>query len=393
MGLMLICTGLSAQVSTDSLTIYFKVNHYDYDPSFRGNGQRMDEFVQKVRNVQSLPDFTNILVVNLESSSSPEGSFEFNESLALKRFDSIEKYLRSRLDFADSTVVESHALEDWDGLVRILRDSDYDWKDEALQLISEEADLDQREAKLRVLRGGQPWNQMLQEIFPDLRKFTIIIRCGMIVPILEEEEDIVPEQLFQEELVLLDTQVEAPAVAYKPKRISKLKTNLVGLGMGHANLAYEFPVAKHWSISLPFYYSGGFDYFKSTIKFRGIVFQPELRYYLRDNDGFYAGAHFGLGWYNFALDGEWRIQDHMGKTPSIGAGIGCGYSLQFPSNPRWGMEFAVGAGVYHSKYDVFYNEPNGPYHRVGVERTWFGIDNAAISFTYNFGAAKKGGKK
>ena len=57
------------------------------------------------------------------------------------------------------------------------------------------------------------------------------------------------------------------------------------------------------------------------------------------------------------------------------------------------MEFAVGGGVYDSKYDLFYNEANGPYHQKGVRKIWYGVDNASISFTYKFDVKQKGGKK
>jgi hypothetical protein len=106
-----------------------------------------------------------------------------------------------------------------------------------------------------------------------------------------------------------------------------------------------------------------------------------------------VGAHLGLGWYNYALDGNFRIQDQDGDCPSWGGGLAVGYTFQFKSNPRWGMEFALGAGVYDSKYDLFYNEVNGPYYKRGLHKTWFGIDNAAVSFTYKFDMKKKGGNK
>ena len=72
--------------------------------------------------------------------------------------------------------------------------------------------------------------------------------------------------------------------------------------------------------------------------------------------------------------------------------MGLGYSLKFKKNPRWGMEFELGAGVYDVLYDSFYNENNGPYNEKAVRDIWIGIDNAAVSFTYNFDL-KKGGKK
>lgn len=176
-----------------------------------------------------------------------------------------------------------------------------------------------------------------------------------------------------------------------------IKTNTLGLALLIPNLAVEYDIVPHLSVSLPFYYSGGYDYFKETIKFRCIVIQPELRYYpwlpQGTNSGFYLGAHLGLGWYNFALDGKYRYQDHRGRTPSYGGGLGIGYSLSFKRNPKWGMEFALGAGVYNSKYDILYNEHNGPYAESAVQKLFIGIDNASLAFIYRFDMDKKGGNR
>ena len=76
-----------------------------------------------------------------------------------------------------------------------------------------------------------------------------------------------------------------------------------------------------------------------------------------------------------------------------GGGLGIGYTLPFKKNPRWGVEFAIGAGVYDVKYDVFYNEVNGPYAEHGVHDTFFGIDNASIAFTYKFDMKRKEGRR
>ena len=164
-----------------------------------------------------------------------------------------------------------------------------------------------------------------------------------------------------------------------------------------ANISIEYDVCQHISVALPVHYCG-FDYFKETVKFRGLSIQPEVRYYPwldenMKNNGFFVGAHLGAGLYNFALGGDYRVQDHKGKRPAYGGGIGLGYELKFKKNPRWGMEFSIGGGVYDVCYDIFYNENNGPYYEKKVRDIWFGVDNASISFTYMFDLVKKGGKK
>jgi hypothetical protein len=57
------------------------------------------------------------------------------------------------------------------------------------------------------------------------------------------------------------------------------------------------------------------------------------------------------------------------------------------------MEFALGGGVYKSTYDMFFNEANGPIYSEDNQKVWFGVDNAAVSFTYKFDVKQKGGRK
>ena len=172
-----------------------------------------------------------------------------------------------------------------------------------------------------------------------------------------------------------------------------IKTNTLGLGLAIANVAAEIDLAKHWSFSLPVYYSA-WDYFKSTIKFRTFAVQPEFRYWLSDeNDGFFAGAHFGLAYYNVAFDGDYRYQDHNCNTPAIGGGVSMGYRLPISKNNRWRVEFSLGAGAYTTHHDKFYNTPNtkGGLMIETIKKTYWGIDHAAVSFSYSFDLKKKGG--
>ena len=198
-----------------------------------------------------------------------------------------------------------------------------------------------------------------------------------------------------------DVAVTMPSVQHKPQQKSDwsrkltIKTNLIGDAFLMANLALEIDIIKNLSFALPVYWSG-WDYAGiHTLKFRTFMIQPEFRYYIPKTNGLYVGAHFGVGHWNFALgdhapmlglddlDG-WRYQDHKGESPAIGGGLSLGYALQFKKNPNWGMEFAIGGGVYDAKYDVFYNEENGPYHERGARTTYIGVDNVSVSFTYKF---------
>lgn len=168
-----------------------------------------------------------------------------------------------------------------------------------------------------------------------------------------------------------------------------VKSNSIGWAMAIANAAFEIDIAKHFSFNLPIYYSG-INYFTQTVKFRMFGVYPEFRYWIKERDGLFVGVHGGLAYYNFALGGDWRIQDKDGRTPAIGGGINVGYRMPLTKrNPRWKVEFSLGGGVYDAHYEKFVNEKDGPKAQGSVHKTAVALDNVGVSFSYSFGLKKR----
>jgi hypothetical protein len=162
-----------------------------------------------------------------------------------------------------------------------------------------------------------------------------------------------------------------------------VKTNSIGWGFLIANLAGEIDLGKHWSFALPVYYSAC-NYFTSKVKFRTITMQPEVRYWFNDShSGWYTGAHGGISWFNMAIGGDFRYQDHGRCTPALGGGLNGGYRMPLGKNGRWWMEFSLGAGVYKVDYDKFQNRKNGEIMAY-VKQVTFTVDQLAVSFAYRF---------
>lgn len=170
-----------------------------------------------------------------------------------------------------------------------------------------------------------------------------------------------------------------------------IKTNAVGWAMLISNIAVEMDIDKHWSVNFPIYFSA-MNYFTSTVKFRTFALQPELRHWFSNTrNGWFIGAHLGLAWFNYAKGNDWRYQDHDRHTPLLGGGLSGGYRMPISKDERWLIEFSLGTGIYRLHYDIFHNEANGQL--VGnKKRTFFGIDNVAVSFAYRLDL-KKGGKR
>lgn len=157
------------------------------------------------------------------------------------------------------------------------------------------------------------------------------------------------------------------------------------------NIAAEFPLSKRLTLNFPIYYSG-VNLFNSITKFRMVGTMPEVRWNFGRRRQFYAGAHLGLAWYNFAFSGRYRIQDAGGHHPAFGGGFSLGYRLSLSKRIPLGVEFTAGAGIYSLKSDKFFNEQNGAYWQRDVAKTALLPDSFSISLYYGLNF-KRGGAK
>lgn len=390
----------------------FRVNRTIIDSAYSDNAVRMQEIIDFLRTIRQ--DSTiNIIGVSFSGAASPEGSYQLNRKLARGRLEALEKLVRKEVDIPDSLITRNDSYIPWDYLKSQIEDSELVRKDEVIAILEEEARLvvyhhpnthiDNRIVKLKALDGGKVWRQMSKLFFRKMRN-----ACAVFVTYKKElppvqEPIIVPDTVVVEPSVggvetVPDTAAIVDVVIPEKEEWNRklhLKTNAIGLGMAIANGAAEIDLAKHWSFILPVYYSA-WNYFKSTIKFRTFAVQPEFRYWLsEENDGFFGGAHFSLAYYNLAFDGAYRYQDHSRETPSIGGGVSIGYRMPISKNNRWRVEFSLGAGVCALHYDKFHNTPRTKDGLMveSIKKTYWGIDQAAVSFSYSFDLKKKGGKR
>jgi hypothetical protein len=397
-----------AQEEWTEICIDFRLNSHAIDSTYMDNAIRLDEIMSVFRELRR--DTTLVVTkVTFSGVSSPEGHSKINQRLAEERMLALEKYVRSHITLPDSIVVhhDNHYIP-WQYLISEVESSDISHKEEVLSILRlpqkyipyyNNTSIDSRVPALQELDGGRVWRMLNKRFFAKMRN-----ACAVLV-MVKKQQPVVPDPQPQLELqsepedtvvVVMEETLPDPVepVITESKdrqRHVYLKTNAVGWGMLIANIAVEADLAEHWSFTLPFYYSA-LNYFSSDVKFRTACIQPEVRYWLsEENQGWFAGAHFGLGWFNYAKGGDWRYQDHNRNTPLMGGGLSGGYRLSVSKNHKWFMEFSLGTGVYKLHYDVFHNEPNG--QRIDTrKRMFFGIDQAAVSFAYRFDW-KKGGKR
>lgn len=376
----------------DTLEVYFRQSHSTYDPTYMENQVRMDQFIERIKAIEGSTDKT-ILEVDYSAGASPEGSFRFNQQLAQNRANSISNYLHDHVVFGRNAHEVLLASEDYVELKRLVEASTMPYRDEVLALLKDvdgskisEAESTTLKQQLRKLRGGEPWRYMYRHFFPQLRHFTVMVVIGIDIP---------EDMHYEQPLALTAPLPQMPishALLQRPEEVIVeeecprewlLKTNAIGWGMLVPNGAIEYKFNCHWSFNLPIYWSG-LDYFNHKTKFRMFGVYPEMRYWFGKQDGLFVGAHLALVYFNYAVHGSYRIQDHDKDTPAWGGGLNIGYRMPISKNNRWKMEFSAGCGVYDVHYDKFYNEKNGLRAVIDTHKTMFKLDNVAVNLTYSF---------
>lgn len=409
---------LHSRENRTEMYVNFRVNSVVIDTSYLDNASRAKEIVSFLRSIRQNPS-VELLEVAFCGAASPEGSDELNSDLARERLSALEKLVRSQIDIPERLITRNDRYIPWNYLKAEVEKSDLKYRDEILRILNEEPvmvkhhhpnrKVDHRVLKLKQLDRGSAWLELYQQYFAHMRN-------AYVVFVTSEK---VAYDSYEDNTVLIPESIEDLYDFVYPKKEKKtrtrkirpgggriiaressdnrlyLKSNAIALGLGIVNAAVEVDVAQHLSITVPVYYSA-WNYFKSTVKFRCLQFQPELRYWVDEQKtGFFAGAHLGVSSYNFAFGGDYRFQDHDGVTPAIGGGVSLGYRIPISKDSRWLVEFALGAGAYSLNFDMFRNTLNvKDGELVSTHRmTHVGLDQAQITFSYAFDLKRKGGKR
>lgn len=376
----------------------FRVNSTEIDSTFQSNDstlQALDTFLSAVRRDSTI----SITGISFCGSASPEGSNDLNRRLGRQRLSQLEQYVRNTIDIPDSIITRDESYIPWNDFTRVIAQSDIEYKDTVMSILREEPQLvqyyytnqkiDHRIVKLQKLDRGRVWRKIIDTYFGPMRSaYAIFVTykekierapSPVVLPQVEQSE---PTTIL---IMPVDTVAEEGPVWQRKLHV---KTNALAWGFAISNIAVELDIAKHWSATLPVYWSS-WNYLKSSRKFRTFALQPEVRYWLSENnEGWFGGAHFGLAWFNLALSGnKYRFQDHDGSSPAIGGGIAVGYRMPISANKHWHLEFTVGAGAYSINYDKFHNEPNGLLIDT-TKKTYIGLDQAAVTVSYSFNLNK-----
>lgn len=403
----------TAQEDHTEISFEFRVRSSSIDAIYGDNAARLQElkaFLQKVSEDSTL----DITAVTFCGAASPEGSSALNRRLSRERLSAVEQIVRQEVSVPDSIIARNDNYIPWNDLRTHVAESNISHRDEVLAIIDGQSEyveyrpgatIDSRVLALQKLDGGRIWPQLNRRFFSRMRyAYAIFETYKRPEPVVVPEPEPIPEPEPEPEPTPEPEPIAEPEPTPQPDTVAVaepadwtrhlyVKTNGLAWLMGVTNVAAEIDLAEHWSATLPIYWSS-WNYFKHTLKFRTFTLQPEVRYWFdADNAGWFVGAHLGLGWFNYATDGDYRVQDHDGNSPALGGGIAGGFRLPISADKRWKLEFTLGVGLYHAHYDKFVNDHNGQLCTTHTT-TWCGIDQAAVAVAYTIDlGTKKGGRK
>ena len=384
-----------AQDTREEIRVYFRVGKAVTEKEYANNQEQLSYLQSLCQEIEEDSTLT-LTSVQFYGWASPEGNSQINRKIAHKRRNTLEKMVRGLIAFPDSIVTRDKNYIAWDYLREQVEASDLPRKQKILDILDLKPRLvkydrggtiDHRILKLKKLNRGKIWKKLHKMYFKKMRNACVVLTVHKHLDTEPIIASVPPVMLGAAQPSTHSiARVELPAMPAQQEEWTRhihVKTNALGWGLAIGNVAGEIDITKHWSFALPIYYSA-LNYFTPDIKFRTFAFQPEVRYWLReDNQAFFVGAHFGYASYNIAVDGDLRYQDHNGQSPALGGGISAGYRMPISKDNKWNIEFVLGAGVYGLHYDTFYNTTNGKY--VGTyKKTYWGIDNAAINISYSF---------
>lgn len=140
---------------------------------------------------------------------------------------------------------------------------------------------------------------------------------------------------------------------YLPK--VAIKTNLLYLATTTPNLAFEFGLARKWTLDVEFGLNP-WDLNDDKGGIRHALVQPEVRYWFCNRfEKHFVGLHAIYGKYQiYNIDLKPFGNDLTDKRyDGWGVGGGVSYGFHLPMGKRWAWEFTAGVGYIYLDYDKY----------------------------------------
>lgn len=394
--------------NADSVKVYFRVGHSQFDPSLGDNRQVMDKCVE-VLKAYAKNDIDSIII---RAYTSPDGTSRANELLARKRCDVISDYILKKTGVNRDLIRKMPEGIAWEGLRNLVYDTpDVPSREAVLKILDNTPVwvydahgkiVDGRKSRLMSLDKGIPYKWMLKNLFPKLRNAVAIVVVTKDV-VREDDESIVDDSLTGKESIpeisdtldILDKTEEPDETAENDEvgpsetkddgvevdcteDIFALKTNLLYYAALMPNIELEWRINNRWSAAIEgdvAWYGGGLR------KYRLAIVTPEVRYRVLPRDAWWHGMYVGL----FVGPGIYDLEN--GGNGYRGEGIMTGISLGYlwPIGKRLSLEAGIGAGYIYTRYKEYRPLDGHFLYQRTKDLNYFGPLRLRLSIVWRFG--------
>ena len=324
-------------------TIFFRINRWDIDTTFRGNGGTIRRMQAEIDSLISEGSITADSI-SIVSAASPDGGNAFNVWLSKKRGLSTMDLLEERYPDIDPEIIYIDPMgEDWSTFRKVVyEDRNIPARDELIALMESDLTNDEKEKVLRKMNPA--FRYILKHHIYLMRASAVTFNVS--VPMVLMPPIAGPQALAEgPEGNILYRQVQSlPQAPVEKKMILAARTNLLVPAL---NVGVEVPVGYSWSV--------GADYYFPWWLARSNRYCAEMLGWFVDTKywfgkdrgeedkltGHALGAYAGFGYYDY----QWEKSGNQGEYIDIGVD----YTYAIPlAKDRLRMEFNIGLGWIHT---------------------------------------------
>lgn len=149
--------------------LQYVVGRWDLLPNFENNAAILSEVDAIIDTLKNNNDLT-ITDFNISGYASPEDTEARNMLLSQRRAETFAAYLEKKHGFTRNSFKIEWFGEDWDGLREAVAASSLANKEEIMQIIDQEPEMDARDQRIIALDNGTTYARLLREFYPPLRR-------------------------------------------------------------------------------------------------------------------------------------------------------------------------------------------------------------------------------
>ena len=365
-------SGLQAQGvhKKAQIKLLFKQGNSHIDRELLANADSINKFIRMVEEVKQDTAFT-LVAARINSSCSPEGSYESNKRLSSGRTNALYNYLSTYLPSDSLLLVQNSIGIGWRQLYDLMEESTYTNRQAVMDIISDEPELvtlngkqiERRKQALHELNGGKTYNYLYKHYFPLLRNASLeliyykksdrltvdIATTPLKIATYNNDYNYTPPLLPHQPF---EVKEQAPVSTIEDPRFA-IKTNMLFLAALAPNIEVEYAFARRFSVSVDY----NFAWWKKKPDhkfYRFLYGSAELKYWFASKQrlkGHYFSLFIADGKYEFMRKADYGFQGELNWVP----GASYGYSMPISRKVKnLNLELSAGVGFTKTEYREYH---------------------------------------